>query len=77
MVVSVAITQLEGSAAHMQRTVPQANMWVANFIVIMQMGVSVAIIQVAFSAVLYAHDCFYCNYVFDSFFYGYVGDSFK
>ena len=37
------------------------------FIVIMQMGVSVAIMQVLFSTVDYAHDCFYCNYAGDSF----------
>ena len=43
------------------------------FIVIMQMGVSAAIIQVVFSVVHYAHDCFYCNYSGESFFYSYVG----
>ena len=40
-------------------------------------GVSVAIMQVVFSAVHYAHDCFYSNYAGKSFFYSYVGDSFK
>ena len=33
----------------------------------MQMGVSVAIMQVVFSAVDYAHESFYCNYTGDSF----------
>ena len=42
-----------------------ANMWVTIFIVIMQMGVSLAIMQVVFSAVHYAHDCVYCNYAGD------------
>ena len=46
----------------MQVTVSAANMWVTIFIVIMQMGVSVAIMQVVFSAVHYAHYCDYCNY---------------
>ena len=41
------------------------------------MGVSVAIMQVVFSAVHYAHDCFRCNYAGDSLFYSYVGDSFN
>ena len=35
------------------------------FTVIMQMGVSVAIMQVVFSAVHYAHDRVYCNYAGD------------
>ena len=41
------------------------------------MIVSVAIMQVVFSAVHYAHEYFHCNYGGDSFFYSYVGDSFK
>ena len=41
------------------------------------MRVSVAIMQVVFSAVDYAHDSFYCNYAGGSFFYSYVGHSFK
>ena len=41
------------------------------------MGVSVAIMQVVFYAVHYAHDCFHCNNAGDSFFYNYVGESFK
>ena len=53
----------------MQVTVSTANMWVTIFIVIMQMRVPVAIMQVVFSAVQYAHDCFYCNYAGQSFFY--------
>ena len=50
---------------------------VENFCLIMQMRVSVAIMQVVFSAVHYAHDCFYCSYAGESFLYSYVGDSFK
>ena len=61
----------------MQLEVSAGNMWVTIFIVVMQMGVSVAIMQVVFSAVDYAHDSFYCKYAGDSFFYSYVGDSFK
>ena len=75
--ISVAIMQLEVSAAHTQVTVSASNMWVTIFVVIMQMEVSVAIIQVVFSAVHYAHDCFDCNYVCESFFYSHVGDGFK
>ena len=44
--VSVALMQLEVSAAHMNVTVSVANMWVTIFHVIMQMGVSVEIMQV-------------------------------
>ena len=55
--VSVAVMQLKVSAAHMQVTVSVANMWVTIFI-----EVSVAIMQVVFSAVHCAHDCVYCNY---------------
>ena len=53
MTVSVAVIHLEFSAA---------NTWVTISVVIMQMGVSVAIMQVAFSAVHYTHDCFHYNY---------------
>ena len=49
----------------MQVTVSAANMWVTIFIVIMQMGVSVAIMQVVFSAVHYVHDCVCYNYAGD------------
>ena len=52
-------------------------MWLTIFVVIMQMGVSVAIMQVVFPAVDYAHDFFYCDDAGESFFYSYVGDSFK
>ena len=52
-------------------------MQMTAFIVILQMGVSIAIMQVVFSAVHYTHDCFHCNYAGDYFFYSYVGDSFK
>ena len=55
-------------------------MQVTIFIVIMQMGVFVAIMQVVFSAVHYAHDYFYahdCFYAADCFCCSYVCDSFK
>ena len=52
-------------------------MWVTIFIVSMQVGASVAIMQVAFSAEHYSHDCFYFNYEGDYFCYSYVGESFK
>ena len=52
----------------MQVTVSAANMWVTIYVVIVQMGVSVAITQVVFSAVYYAHECFYRNYARESFF---------
>ena len=41
---------------------PVADTWVTIFIVVMQMGVSVAVMQVVFSTVHYAYDCVYCNY---------------
>ena len=67
--VSVAIMPLEVFAALMQMTVSAANTWVTIFFVVfMQMGVSITIMQVVFSAVDYAHDSFYCNYAVDSFF---------
>ena len=67
MTVSVAIMQLEVFAAHMQVTVSAGNMLVTIFIVIMQMGVSAAIMQGVFPAVHYAHECFHCNYAGDTF----------
>ena len=57
--VSVAVMQLKVSVAHMQVTVSAANKWLTIFIVI------IAIMQVVFSAVHYAHDCGYCNYAGD------------
>ena len=48
-----------------------------SFVVIMQVGVSAAIIKVIFSAVYYEHDCFYRNYEGDCFCFRYVCDSFK
>ena len=56
----------------MQVTFSAANMRTTICIVIMHMGVSVAIMQVAFSALHYAHDCFHCYYAGDSD----LGDSF-
>ena len=75
--VPVAIVQLEVSAAFMQLKVSAANTWVTIFIEIMQMGVSVAIMPVIFSAVHYSHDYFYCNYAGGCFCCSYVCDSFK
>ena len=71
---SVSIMHLEVSAAFMQVKVSAANLWVTNFIEIMRVGVPVAIMQVVFYTVHYAHDyfdyaggCFCCIYVCDSF----------
>ena len=61
----------------MQMTVAAANMWVTIFIIVMLVGDSVAIMQVVFSAVHYAHDCFYCNYAGSLQLGSHVGDSFK
>ena len=66
--VFVVLTQVRVSAG---------NMWVTIFMVIMQVGASVRIMHVLFSAVYYAHDCFYCNYAGDCFCYSLVGYSFK
>ena len=46
----------------MQVKVSAADMWVTIFVLVMQMGVSLAIVQVVFSAVHYADGCFYFNY---------------
>ena len=54
-----------------------ANIRGTIFIEIMQMGVSVEIMQVVFSTVHYAHDYFYCNYVGGCFSCSHVCDSFK
>ena len=60
--------QLEVSAPFMQVKVSAANLWVTIFIQTMQVGVSIAITQVVFSTVDYAHDyCFCCSYACDSF----------
>ena len=53
----------------MQVTVSAVKMWLTIFVVIMQIGVSIATMQVVFSAVYYAFDCFFCNYAGESFFY--------
>ena len=73
MTISVAIIQLEVSAALVQVTVSATNMWVIIFIVIMPVEVSAAIMQVVFSAVHYVHGCFFCNYPSDCFCYSQVG----
>ena len=61
----------------MQVNVSASNIWVTIFIETMQVGVPVAIMQVVFSAVHYAHDYFYCSYAGDCFCCSYVCDSFK
>ena len=61
----------------MQVAVFAANIWVTIFIEVMQVGVSVTIVQVVFSAVHYAHDCFYGNYAGGCFCCSYVYNSFK
>ena len=75
--VSVAIMQLEASATLMPAKVSAANMWVAIFIEIIKVVVSVAIMQVVFSTVYYSHDYFYCNYVGGCFRFSHVCDNFK
>ena len=58
-------------------TVSAANVWGTIFMVIMQIGVSVAIMQVVFSAVHYAHDMTVSIVIMQvTFLYSYVGDSF-
>ena len=74
--VSVAILQLGFSAAFMEVKDSATNMWVTIFIEIMLVEVSDAIMQVAFSAVHYAHDYLYCNYAGNCFRCSYVCDSF-
>ena len=69
--VSVAAMQLQVSAAPLQVTVSATNIWVTIFMVIMQMGDSLAIMQMVFSVLYYAHDCLV------TFLYSYVGDSSK
>ena len=54
----VAIMQLEVSAGFMQMKVSEANVWVTIFIKTMQVGASVAILQVVISTVHYVHDYF-------------------
>ena len=51
----------------MQLKFSAANMWVTISFEIMHVGVPVAITQVVFSTVRYAHDCFCCNYAGDCF----------
>ena len=74
---TVAVMHLEVSPAFTQVKVSAANMWVTIFTEIINMGVSIAIIQAVFSAVHYAHDYFCCNYAGDCFCCSYVCDSFK
>ena len=71
----VAIMQLEVSAKHMHVAVSAANM--LTFFCNYADGSLCWIVQVGFSTVHYAHECFYCNYAGDSFFYRYVDDSCK
>ena len=77
MTVSGEIMQLEVSASLKQVVVAKTNVWVTILIVVVQVGVSVGIMEMVFSAVHYVHDYFYCNYAGDCFWCSYVGDSFK
>ena len=61
----------------MQVEVSVTSMWGKLFVVIMQVGVSVTVMQVVFSAVHYAHDCFCCTYTGECFYYRYIDDIFK
>ena len=72
---TVALIQV--FAGHTQATVSAANMWGTIFVLIMQMELSVAIMQGVCSAVYYADGCSCCNCTGDSFFYSHVGDGFK
>ena len=58
----VQVTVFKVSAALTQMTLSGSSMWVTIFIVIKQVGVSVATMHMLFSAVHYAHYCFYCSY---------------
>ena len=74
--VSVEIMQLETLLQHLCRW--KFLQWI--LIEIMQVEVFVAIMQVVFSAVHYAHDYFYahdCFYAADCFCCSYVCDNFK
>ena len=68
---------LEVSTTVMPDKISEANMWVIIFIEIMQVGVSVAIMKVAFSTMHYANDYFYCNYTGGCFCCSSVCDKFK
>ena len=61
----------------MQVEVSVTNMWGKLLVAIMQVGVSVTVTEVVFSAVHYAHDCFYCTYTGECFYYRYIDDIFK
>ena len=67
VVLSSTIMLVDLFIAFMQIKVSAANMWVTHFFEIMHLRVSIAIMQVVFSAVHYAHDYFYCNYAGDCF----------
>ena len=67
VVLSSTIMLVDLFIAFMQVKVSAANMWVTHFFEIMHLRVSIAIMQVVFSAVHYAHDYFYCNYAGDCF----------
>ena len=56
VVLSSTIMLVDFFVAFMQLKVSAANMWVTIFFEIMHVRVSVAIMQVVFSAVHYAHD---------------------
>ena len=78
VVVSVTIMLVDHFvAALMQKAVSAAENMGDNFYCNYAVGSLLQIIQVVLSAVLYAHDCFYCHYEDDCFCHSYVGDSFK
>ena len=76
MTISFAIMQLEVSAS-MPVKISATNKWVTIFIEIMQVEVPVAIMQVLFSTVHYAHDYFYSNYAGGCFRCSHVCDTLK
>ena len=74
----IAIIQVTVAAAFMQAGETFFRKYMGNnFFEAMQVGVSVAIMQVVFFTVHYAHDYLYCSYAGDCFCCSYVCDSFK
>ena len=74
----IAIIQVTVAAAFMQAGETFCRKYMGNnFFEAMQVGVSVAIMQVVFFTVHYAHDYLYCSYAGDCFCSSYVCDSFK
>ena len=61
----------------MHLKVSAATMWVIIFIEILDVRISLAIMQVVFSTVHYAHDYFFCTYAGGCFRGSHVCGSFK